>query len=280
MNFKKFQYLIKNALDEDLDVLGDITSDAIFTDEQGTAALLSKDSGVLAGIELFFEVFLYIDETIHCINFFKDGDPLKPGDCVARVTGKVKNILKAERTALNFLSFFSGIASRTRLFVDAASVGGKAVILDTRKTMPGYRELSKYAVKTGGGQNHRMGLYDMVLIKDNHVDAAGDVRRAIEAVRQRWGGKFKVEVECRNLDEVRDALAAGVDIIMLDNMSTEMMKDAVRIVSGKTLLEASGQMDLERIREVSAAGVDYISVGSLTKSVKAFDFSLDMEAKV
>ncbi|MBN1410597.1 MAG: carboxylating nicotinate-nucleotide diphosphorylase [Spirochaetales bacterium] len=279
MNFKKFDTIIKSALEEDLGNMGDVTSEAIFTHEQGTAALVCKDTGILAGIPLFFEVFLIIDETIQCINFFKDGDKLKPGDCVARVSGNVKNLLKAERTALNFLSYLSGIATEADRLMTAARETGKSVILDTRKTMPGYRELAKYAVKTGGAQNHRMGLFDMILIKDNHVDAAGGIRKSIEKVRQRWGGQFKVEVECRNLEEVEEALAVGVDIIMLDNMSCDMMKHAVKMCSGKTLLEASGNMDLNKIREVSAIGVDYISVGAITKSVKAFDFSLDMETK-
>lgn len=193
---------------------------------------------------------------------------------MAYVTGKVISVLSAERIALNFLSTLSGIATRTREYVQAARAGGKAVILDTRKTLPGYRYLSKYAVTTGGGENHRMGLYDMVMIKDNHVDAAGGITRAVRLVRQQWGSKFRIEVECRDLAEVDEAVACQVDVIMLDNMDTDEIRKAVSRVGGGIKLEASGNMDLSRIKEVSSTGVDYISAGSITKSVRALDFSL------
>jgi nicotinate-nucleotide pyrophosphorylase (carboxylating) len=274
--------LIKRALQEDLGSLGDVTSRAIFIKESGRAVLLSKDSGILAGALVFTEVFRRVDPKIQVSFSFQDGDHIAPGDRVALLSGRVRSILQAERTALNFLSLLSGIATRTNTFVNAALEKGKACILDTRKTIPGYRALSKYAVRAGGGTNHRMGLYDMVLIKDNHIDAAGGITKAVRKVRDQWGDRFKVEVECRTVEDVQEALGCGVDVIMLDNMSYDQIASAVHAVAihaaeGRVKIEASGQMDLENIRQISNSGIDYISVGKLTKSVDAFDFSLDIE---
>jgi nicotinate-nucleotide pyrophosphorylase (carboxylating) len=184
------------------------------------------------------------------------------------------SLLSGERTSINFLSFLSGIATATRALVDLARASGHAAILDTRKTLPGWRALSKYAVTVGGGRNHRRGLYDMVLIKDNHVDSAGSVKEAVRRARERWGDRFPVEVECRTAAEVADALAAGVDWIMLDNMQAEEIQAEVRRIAGRAKVEASGTMTPERIPAVSAAGVDFISVGAITHSVRSFDFSL------
>jgi nicotinate-nucleotide pyrophosphorylase (carboxylating) len=185
--------------------------------------------------------------------------------------------LAGERTAINFLAFLSGIATGTELFVTAAKTHGKALILDTRKTLPGYRRLSKYAVTVGGGVNHRMGLYDMILIKDNHIDAAGSLTKAVERVREKWGARFRIEVECRGIEEVKEALGAKADIIMLDNMDSGTARAAADLGKGMVKIESSGDMTLEKVAEYSPIGVDYISVGKLTHSVKAFNFSLQIK---
>lgn len=269
-----YENLIKLALREDLNTTGDITSDAIFSDEEGIARLVSKDTGILAGFEIIESVFAIVDDSTKVISMKKEGDPLLKGDIVAEISGKVRSILTAERTAVNFLSYTSGIATQAHRFVKALEGHGRAVILDTRKTLPGYRQLAKYAVVIGGGQNHRMGLYDMVMIKDNHIDAAGSITKAVDKVRQKYGDSYKIEVECRTLEEVREAAGLVIDVVMLDNMDTGTAAEAVKLVNGQVLLEVSGNMDLEKVADYSDTGVDYISVGSLTHSVKAFDFSL------
>ncbi len=279
MNDANFDKLLKLALNEDLGDVGDVTSRAIFDDSQTVTALLkSKDTGVLAGLPFFIQVFHKVNKDIVVEKLKNDGDALKPGDLVARVSGPVASVLEAERTAINFLSFMSGIASVTAEHIKAANDNGHVVILDTRKTLPGYRTLSKYAVTKGGGQNHRMGLYDMVMIKDNHADAAGGITPAVNRVREKWGELYRIEVECRNLEEVKEALDCEVDVIMLDNMSPAETSEAVALRRGDVEFEASGNMDLEKIRRYNNTGVDYISIGKLTHSVTAFDFSLVMEA--
>ncbi|MBN2737772.1 MAG: carboxylating nicotinate-nucleotide diphosphorylase [Spirochaetales bacterium] len=276
MTEKDYQKLIEMAFDEDLETLGDVTSRAIFDDQPCRAALIAKDSGILAGSQVFADVYRYFDKDVQVEFYFHEGDSLKPGDKVADISGKALSILSCERISLNFLSFTSGIASKANELVLAARQGGSAVILDTRKTLPGFRVLSKYAVKIGGAQNHRMGLFDMVMIKDNHIDACGSISRAVDAVKKKWGARFDIEVECRNLEEVQEALDCGVQVVMLDNMDNATMANAVKLVKGRAKTEASGNMALHQLREVSALGVDYISVGMVTKSVKAFDFSLEV----
>ncbi len=275
MEKRDYQPLIELALKEDLGELGDITTQAIAA-APCRALLLSKDEGILAGEEVFTAVFQRLDPQVRVDFLFHDGDSLKPGDEVAAVEGMSGTILSAERTALNFLSFLSGVATQTHLFVQEAARHGKAQILDTRKTPPGYRALCKYAVRAGGGVNHRQGLFDMILIKDNHIERAGSVGRAIESVREKWGDRFTVEVECRDLEEVAAALAGGADILMLDNMSLELIRQAVSMTRGRARLEVSGRMDLEGVRRVSSEGVDRISVGRITHSVSSFDFSLQV----
>jgi len=270
--FKNLKSLIEMALNEDLLDGGDVTSEAIFSSELYSYKLMAKESGILCGIDIFIEVMKHVDNNINVNNHFNDRDTINRGDIIADVSGPVVSILKAERTALNFISHLSAIATKTAIFVKRAE--GKVTILDTRKTLPGYRELQKYAVNCGGGQNHRMGLYDMVMIKDNHSDAAGGITAAVERVKARWGDKFKVEIETRNMEEVREALKCGADRIMLDNMSDEDMETAVEYIAGRAETEASGNMNLQRIKSASLTGVDYISFGELTNSVKAFDFSL------
>jgi len=271
-NFRNLNTLIEMALNEDLLDTGDITSEAIFKDELYSYKLMAKESGILCGIDIFTTVMKHVDKNITVTNFFNDRDTINRGNIVADISGPVVSILKAERTALNFISHLSAIATKTSIFVKRAD--GKVIILDTRKTLPGYRELQKYAVNCGGGENHRMGLYDMVMIKDNHSDAAGGISAAVERVKARWGDKYKIEVEARNMEEVKEALKCGAHRIMLDNMSDADMEAAVELIAGRAETEASGNMNLQRIKSTSLTGVDYISFGELTNSVKAFDFSL------
>ena len=272
MEETSFEVLLELAIKEDLSDEGDVTSRAIFSDEKCIARLHSKDSGILAGREYFVRVFHRIDPATEVEFFFQDGDRLEPGDILAEVRGKTLSILTAERIALNFLGYLSGIATVTKRF--ARLQRGETRILDTRKTLPGYRALAKYAVSAGGGTNHRMGLYDMVMIKDNHIDAAGSIQQAVARVREKWGSRFRIEVECRNAAEVDEALEAGVDIIMLDNMDSEKAAECRKQKKGNTAFEASGDMSLEKIGAYMEIGLDYISVGKLTHSVQNFDFSL------
>lgn len=271
-DFSHADRLIEMALFEDLGTSGDVTSDAIFKNETFSYKLVAKESGILCGIDIFKRVMSTVDPSINVTAQRIDRDIIRQGDIIADVSGPVRSILKGERTALNLLSHLSGIATKTSLFVAAAE--GRCRILDTRKTLPGYRELQKYAVACGGGDNHRMGLYDMVMIKDNHSDAAGGIAAAVAKVRSAHGTAFRVEVEARDIDEVMQAIDTGADRIMLDNMSIEDMKKSVQIIAGRSETEASGNMTLDRIRDVSMTGVDYISVGELTHTVRAFDFSL------
>lgn len=273
------QRLIEIALGEDLGTEGDITSQAILSGDPCTAVLLSKDAGVLAGTTVFGEVLGRVDGAVEVTFLREDGAELVYGDEVAHVRGPDASVLRAERTALNFIRFLSGIATATREYVRAAGETGGALILDTRKTLPGYRSLAKYAVRVGGGTNHRTGLYDMILIKNNHIDRAGSVEVAVRRCRERWGSRFRIEVECRHLEEVRQAVDQAVDVVMLDNMGIEKIREAVAFVGGRLKLEVSGGMDLDKVRAASAAGVDYISVGAITHSVRSFDFSLTVRGR-
>lgn len=296
MDVASYRDLVASALAEDLGQTGDVTTQAIFGVEEGRAFLVSKDRGVLAGTELFAEVFRQIDPGVILSFDYSDGSVLKEKDIVARLEGRVASLLSGERVALNFLSYLSGIATATRQYVEAVDgdgTGGELpslsrgvrgevplgfpTVLDTRKTLPGYRMLAKYAVNVGGGRNHRIGLHDMVLIKDNHIDFAGSINTAVERVRTKWGDRYVIEVECRDLDEVKEALDCGCDIIMLDNMDTGTIDRAVSEISGRAKIEVSGNMDLERIASLRESGVDFVSVGRLTHSVEAFDFSLKVE---
>lgn len=274
-NFQSLDKLIDLALEEDLQKIGDITSEPIFTHHHFTYKLISKDTGVLCGIEVFARVFHMVDNQTKVVSFFDDGTSIGKGDLVAEISGKVVSILKSERTALNFLSMLSAVATRTSAFVKES--GGLVTVLDTRKTIPGFRQLQKYAVRCGGGSNHRMGLYDMVMIKDNHIDAAGGIKAAVGIIRDQWGERYKIEVETRNIGEVREALACGVERIMLDNMSDIETMEAVRLINGKCESEASGNMTLGRIKQVASTGVNFISIGEITHSIKAFDFSLKVK---
>ncbi len=269
--------LVRQALREDLGKRGDVTSRSIFTGrEWAVFVLLAKDSGVLCGLDPFTETFKALDRRCRVEAYYADGSELERGTVVARVSGPLTAILAGERTALNLVSHLSGVATKTRRFVKAA--GNKPAILDTRKTIPGLRRLQKYAVAVGGGQNHRMGLHDMVLIKDNHVDAAGGIPNAVGRARSKWGRRFKIEVETRTLAEVSEALEAGADRIMLDNMPNSLMREAVNLIGGRAEIEASGNMTEERLASLADIGIDFVSFGELTHTVRAFDFSLKQES--
>jgi nicotinate-nucleotide pyrophosphorylase (carboxylating) len=277
MNVKKSDYipLIKSALNEDLKNTGDVTSEAIFKDQKASFILLSKDQGILCGSDIFSETFKLIDKSINVKFLFKDKNPLKKGDVIAQIKGKAVNILKGERTALNFISHLSGIATKTNNFVKLTK--DKIKILDTRKTIPNLRILQKYAVYCGGGTNHRMGLFDMVLIKDNHIDAAGGINNAVNSVRKKWDQKYKIEVETRNLNEVEEAVLCKVDRIMLDNMTINEMSKATQLINNKIEIEVSGNIDIKKIKKLLNLNIDFISIGGLTHTIEAFDFSLKEE---
>jgi nicotinate-nucleotide pyrophosphorylase (carboxylating) len=271
--------IIRNALDEDIQT-GDVTTQAIIPESVfGKGKFLIKANGVVAGLTVAKNVFEMVDKKLDFKILIPDSKKVKTGDIVAEVEGKASSILTAERTALNFLQRMSGIATFTNNFVDKIN-HTKAKILDTRKTVPGLRLLDKEAVRLGGGKNHRIGLFDMFLIKDNNIEIAGSIASAVEACRnfqQKKNSNLKIEVETKNLEEVKEALACNVDIIMLDNFNTELMKNAVAIINGKCLVEASGNINIDNVKEVAETGVDFISVGALTHSVKALDISLEVE---
>jgi nicotinate-nucleotide pyrophosphorylase (carboxylating) len=267
---------IDAALEEDLpgDAV-DVTSVAtIPADATGEGVFAAREPGVVAGLGVAALVFLRVDAEVDALDRVPDGTPVAAGDVVMRVSGPTRSLLTAERTALNFASHLSGIATATSRWV-AALAGTRARVLDTRKTLPRHRALQKYAVRCGGGTNHRSSLADMAMVKDNHVVAAGGVVPAYQAVRAAYP-EVPVEVEVTDLDQLADLLAAGCDRILLDNMDTATMAEAVRLTDGRASLEASGGLTLERAREVAETGVDFISVGALTHSVKVFDLGLDL----
>jgi len=269
--------LIRWAFEEDIKD-GDITTNAIFDeDQQANAVWRTKQPGIVAGLDVARAVFQALDAELEWFSKVEDGTRVKAGQRIVEMQGSCRAILTAERTALNLAQRMSGIATRTYQLVNAIS-DYKAKILDTRKTVPGLRQLDKYAVVAGGGTNHRMGLYDMALIKDNHIVASGGIETAVKMVRNQHP-EVKIEVETTSLEEVKEALSVGVDIIMLDNMSTALMKEAVALIGDKAKTEASGNITLQRIKEVAQTGVDYISVGALTHSVEAFDISQQFKKK-
>ena len=267
--------LIQRALAEDVGT-GDVTTLAtIPTDDHHEGIMLAKAPGVVAGLSVARESFLHVDPAVVFTPLVEEGTHVAAGTQIAKVAGPARAILTGERVALNFLQRMSGIATATSRYV-AAVAHTRARILDTRKTVPGLRLLDKWAVVLGGGYNHRMGLYDMAMIKDNHIAAAGGISAAVERVRGQWGHQVPVEVEVANLDELREALELGLDLIMLDNMSVDEMRAAVALVNGRVPLEASGNVSLETVAAIADTGVDYISVGKLTHSVEAMDISLKL----
>lgn len=265
--------IILNALEEDVGT-GDITTESTIPEDRVAHGLYkAKESGILCGIGVAKRVFELIDPTIEFTALKKDGDPIEKGEIIAEVRGKATNVLTGERTGLNLMQRMSGIATRTAEAVKQVE-GTNAKICDTRKTTPGLRVIEKYAVKVGGGTNHRFNLADGILIKDNHIVAAGSITAAVRAARENAPHTLKIEVEVETFEELNEALEAGADIIMLDNMSCEDMKKAVGIVAGRAITEASGNMGDRNLAEVAACGVDLISIGALTHSVRALDISL------
>ncbi len=277
MRLMQFQIddIIKTALNEDINYI-DVTTDLLVDDERvSTARFVSKDEGVLCGIDIAMRVFELLDPDVKYTISFKDSDRVQKGDIIAEITGRTRALLKGERTALNLLQHLSGVASATNRLVKLAE-GTNASIADTRKTLPGLRALQKYAVTVGGGRNHRYNLSDCAMLKDTHIDAYGSLSNAVKVLKEKLGHTVKIEVEVGSLEELKEALTTGADIIMLDNMSCELMKEAVAIASGKALLEASGNVSEQTIKAIAGTGVDIISVGAITHSVKAFDISMKM----
>lgn len=265
--------LIMQALEEDI-TSEDITTNAVMRHpQQGEVQLLCKQDGVIAGLDVFKRVFELLDETTEVVFYVKDGEAVKKGDLLAVVKGDIRVLLSGERTALNYLQRMSGIATYTRSIADLLK-GSKTKLLDTRKTTPNNRIFEKYAVKVGGGYNHRYNLSDGVLLKDNHIGAAGGVKEAVTMAKEYAPFVRKIEVEVENLDMVREAVEAGADIIMLDNMTPDKMKEAVKLIDGRALTECSGNVTRENIQNMIDVGVDYVSSGALTHSAPIMDISL------
>jgi len=270
----EYREIVRRALDEDIGS-GDVTTEAtVGADRRARGVFLVKADCVVAGLDVALEAFRLLDPGIGATVHRRDGDRCQAGEEIAEVSGLARALLVGERTALNFLQRLSGIATRARRFVDAA--GGRIVVLDTRKTTPGLRVLEKYAVRAGGAANHRAGLFDAVLIKDNHIRLAGGVAEAIARMRESQPG-MPIEIEAQSLDEVDAALAAGVEILLVDNMSTDEIRAAVTRARGRAKVEISGGVTLERIPELAATGADFVSVGALTHSAPAVDISFELE---
>ncbi|WP_430974248.1 carboxylating nicotinate-nucleotide diphosphorylase [Sunxiuqinia rutila] len=268
--------LIQLALDEDV-ATGDITTDNLIPAEtRRKAYMVAKADGVIAGLPIAEMVFRHFDESLVWEPQVEEGARVTNGTVLVRFEASYRALLTAERTALNFFQRLSGIATMSAKYADAVK-DTKTVILDTRKTLPGFRMLDKYAVKTGGASNHRIGLYDMVMIKDNHIEVAGGITPAVEQIKSKIPADIKIEVETTTLEQVKEAVEAKADIIMLDNMDNETMTKAVQLIAGRAKVEASGNMTIERLKGVAATGVDYISIGALTHSVQAMDISQRLE---
>ncbi|MEF9986752.1 MAG: carboxylating nicotinate-nucleotide diphosphorylase [Bacteroidales bacterium] len=268
--------LIDLALEEDINT-GDITTESIIPESLcAVATMTAKANGVISGLEIVKRVFERFQKDIKFIPYIKDGDSVSKGDIILQIEASYPTLLRGERLSLNIFQRMSGIATETAKYVKELA-GTKTQLLDTRKTAPGLRVLDKMAVKHGGGTNHRMGLYDMAMIKDNHIKMAGSIKLAVEQVRSHVAPTIKIEVETTNLQEVQEALDNKADIIMLDNMSNELMKQAVKLIAGRAKTEASGNMCILRLKEVAATGVDFISVGALTHTVTAMDISMNIK---
>lgn len=276
LNIYQVKEIVQRALAEDIG-LGDLTTDSIFSpDIQGRGYFLAKEKGIIAGLTVAQLAFNNLDPQLKWESLKKDGEVIQPGVRLASFSGSLRAILTAERTALNFLQRLSAIATKTANYV--AMVSGYPVqIVDTRKTTPGIRILEKYAVRIGGGRNHRLGLFDAVMIKDNHIKAAGNITKAVEITRNKIPITTKIEVETETLEQVQEAIDNKVDIIMLDNMTPELMYKAIQLINKRALVEASGGITQGTILEVAATGVDIISIGELTHTIKALDISLELQ---
>ena len=269
---KEIDDCLRRALAEDVGA-GDATTNSIVpADATLNAQIMAKQEGVVAGLDIARKVFLLLDDRVNFLAHVNEGSTVTSGTVLADISGPARALLTGERTALNFLGRMSGIATLTRQFVDAMA-GTRARVLDTRKTAPGLRLLDKLAVRRGGGQNHRTGLFDLILIKDNHIDFAGSLEKAVKRARDA-GTQLEIEVEARTIDDVKELLDLGVERILLDNMPVEMMREAVQLNDGRARLEASGNVTLETVRAIAETGVDFISAGALTHSPKVFDVSL------
>lgn len=267
--------LIKEAISEDINYI-DVSADYLIPEDQrNDSYFVAKADGVLCGLDIAMRVFTLLDDTFTYTVHKNDGDEVKAGDLIVKFNGKTACLLKGERTALNIIQHMSGIATATNKAVKLCE-GTNAQVTDTRKTLPGLRALQKYAVVCGGGKNHRYNLSDGAMLKDNHIDAGGGITNAVKILRSKLGHMVKIEVETRNFDEVKEAVSAGADIIMLDNMTNAQMEECVKYIDGRAKTEASGNITLENIAEVAKTGVDIISLGALTHSVKAFDISMKM----
>ena len=267
--------LIKEAISEDINYI-DVSADYLIPEDQrNDSYFVAKADGVLCGLDIAMRVFTLLDDTFTYTVHKNDGDEVKAGDLIVEFNGKTACLLKGERTALNIIQHMSGIATATNKAVKLCE-GTNAQVTDTRKTLPGLRALQKYAVVCGGGKNHRYNLSDGAMLKDNHIDAGGGITNAVKILRSKLGHMVKIEVETRNFDEVKEAVSAGADIIMLDNMTNAQMEECVKFIDGRAKIEASGNITLENIAEVAKTGVDIISLGALTHSVKAFDISMKM----
>ncbi len=274
MRKKGIDSLIETALKEDMPA-GDVTSDNIIpADSVSRALIIAKEEGILAGIYVAERVFKKIDPAVSFEILREDGQRIGKKDKLATIDGASRSMLKGERTALNFLQRMSGIATETNKYVRALE-GKKTKVLDTRKTTPGLRSLEKYAVRMGGGENHRLGLSDMVMIKDNHLKIVGSVSEAVRLARERVRSGMKIEVEVTNLDEIKEALEAEADIVMLDNMSWESMKEAVDWIDGRIKVEVSGNVNHRKIEKIAELGVDFVSIGALTHSYRSLDISME-----
>lgn len=272
---KDISNLILDALEEDIGT-GDITTELTVDNSlRGRAFIKCKEDGILCGSEVVKMVFLLLDNSLELELLKKDGEEITVGEKVVVIKGKIKSILMGERVALNFLSHLSGIATMTNKFVRVLPTSTK--LLDTRKTLPGLRTLEKYAVKIGGGKNHRFGLYDGILIKDNHIIASGGIRQAVERVKKNAPHYMKIEVEAFSLEDVEEALDAGADIILLDNMNIETIKEAINVINRRAKIEVSGGINSNNIHLLAELPIDFISVGAITHSAKALDFSLSLE---
>lgn len=272
LDLSKVDELVEKAIAEDVGA-GDISTDLLIPREKSARAkIMAKDYGVIAGLQVAEKVFKHLDPNLNWKARCADGDKIKRGEIIVEFEGSYRAILTGERTALNFIQRMSGIATRTSKFVKAVKEY-KTEILDTRKTLPGFRMLDKYSVQVGGGTNHRVGLFDMVMLKENHIRIAGGINPAVNQIREGLATGIKIEVETTNLNEVKEALEARADIIMLDNMSNDEMREAVQLIAGKAKVEASGSVTLARAKVIASLGVDYISVGALTHSVEALDLS-------
>ncbi len=272
-NISHIKKIVKIGLKEDFKREKDITSKAIFSKQKGRCQIISKQDGILCGVDMAKIVFKMVDKNSKFNLEKKDAEKIKYKDIILEIEGNIKSLLEAERTALNLLGYLSGIATKTYKFVQLT--GKNTKILDTRKILPGYRILAKYAVRCGGGINHRFGLYDMILIKDNHIDAAGGIKNAVEKVRKKYKDKYKIEVETRTIEEVKEAINLNVDRIMLDNMDIDSMTKAISIIDNKVETEISGNVKEENIQILASLKPTYISIGALTHSVNVFDFSMN-----